>query len=107
MNIKPCKFCSSPYHYPFQCKLNPKKKKPLKQKGKRTLIYENWRDSLAKPYLDATYGHICSYDGCNETKNLDVDHIKNRSTHPKLKMELTNVRYLCRTHHQLKGGIKW
>jgi hypothetical protein len=104
MNTRPCRFCGSIYHFPFQCAKNPKKKKPLKKIGKRTLIYEDWKHSTAKPYLDRVYGHVCSYDGCNETKNLDVDHIKNRSTHPKLKMDLTNVRYLCRLHHQERAN---
>lgn len=102
MSERACRFCGSSYHFPFQCAKNPKKKKSLKKIGKRTLIYEEWKNSTAKPYLDATYGHICSYEGCNETKNLDVDHIKPRGSHPKLKMELTNVRYLCRYHHSLR-----
>ncbi len=99
MNIKPCKFCSSTYHFPYMCREYPKKRKPLKTRGKRTLIYEEWRDNIAIPHLDKTYGHRCSYDGCNETKNLDVDHILKRGSHPKLKMELTNVRWMCRPHH--------
>lgn len=95
-----CRYCGSTYHYPFQCRLNPRPKKKLKTIGKRTLKYEEWKHSTAKPHLDATYGHICSYEGCKETKNLDIDHILKRGSHPQLKMSLSNVRYLCRRHHQ-------
>lgn len=101
MRSPPCRYCGSIYHFPFQCAKNPKKKKPLKQKGRRTLIYEEWRDMVAVPYLDATYGRICAYNGCNESKNLDIDHIKKRGSHPHLKMELSNVQYMCRPHHRL------
>lgn len=76
-----------------------KEPKPLKPRGKRTLEYEQWRDEVAKPYLDEHFGHVCSKPGCNKTTRLEVDHIQKRGSHPDLKMDLTNVRYLCHTHH--------
>ena len=81
-------------------KIKPQRWKPIKAKGKRTLEYEKWRDKVAKPYLDSSQGHFCAW--CGTTWGLDVDHIKNRSTHPHLKMELSNVRYLCRACHQTR-----
>jgi 5-methylcytosine-specific restriction endonuclease McrA len=74
-----------------------KPKKPIKKRGKRTLEYETWRDTVAKPYLDKTYGHVCR--DCGATGQLDVEHIKKRGSHPHLKMTLTNVTYLCRPCH--------
>lgn len=71
----------------------------MKLKGAKTLKYEHWRDTVAKPYLNKTYGHVCAHLGCTETEGLQVDHILNRSTHPQLVMELSNVQYLCGIHH--------
>lgn len=93
---RPCKICQSVYH----TAMFHKPRKPIKKKGKRTLEYEEWRDNIAKPYLDKKYGHICSKGLCNITTGLDVDHIIKRGSHPELKMSLSNVRYLCRPHHQ-------
>ena len=75
-----------------------KPNKPLKVRGKRTIEYEKWRREVAIPYLDKTFGHVCSE--CEIGGALDIDHIKPRGSRPDLKMELSNVRYLCRTCHQ-------
>lgn len=74
-----------------------KPRKPIRKKGKHTIEYEEWRDNVARPYLDKTYGHKCAY--CGTTKRLDVQHIKKRGSHPHLKMELSNIEYLCRSCH--------
>jgi 5-methylcytosine-specific restriction endonuclease McrA len=79
-----------------------KPRKPLASRGKRTVAYEKWRDKVAKPFLDDYRGRKCAVWNCKETEDLDVDHIKGRGSHPELKMELTNVQYLCRVHHRLK-----
>lgn len=76
-----------------------KPRKPINKRGKRTIEYEKWRDKVAKPYLDKTYGHKCSRIGCFETEYLEVDHVKTRGSRADLKMELSNVRFLCRLHH--------
>ncbi len=95
-----CSNCGSEYHYQTFCPY--KKNKAIKQRGKKTEIYETFRDKVAKPYLDKKYGHVCSFKGCTETENLDVDHIKTRGAHPELKMDVKNLRYLCRYHHSLR-----
>ncbi|MGM0807545.1 MAG: HNH endonuclease signature motif containing protein [Bacillota bacterium] len=40
----------------------------------------------------------------NKHKTLDVDHIKELSTHPELAFEPTNMRVLCVRHHNEKHG---
>lgn len=83
--------------------------KPIKKKGKATLIYEKWRDTVAKPYLDKTFGINCSRCGApppvnEETGKVlrhEVDHIKTRGARHDLKMVLSNVRYLCWECHRL------
>lgn len=84
-----------------RCALNrySKPRQRIRRKGKRTIEYEAWRRDVAVPYLDKTYGRKCSVLGCPETEYLDVQHKQKRGSHPELKMELSNVEYLCRPHH--------
>lgn len=88
-----CKLCGG-NHYKTFCF---KARKPIKQKGKRTVKYEAFRDNVVRPYLDKTYGHRCVE--CGATNNLDVQHKQKRGSHPELKMELSNLEYLCRSCH--------
>jgi 5-methylcytosine-specific restriction endonuclease McrA len=92
-----CKACGTNGHYQTFCPY--KKRKPIPKRGKHAKKWETFRDTVAKPYLDAKYGRVCSKPGCSETTNLDVDHIKKRGSNPQLRYELTNLRYLCRPHH--------
>lgn len=62
-----------------------------------------WRDEVAIPYLDEKFGHVCSAEGCYSSV-VDVAHILGRGSHPHLKMELSNVKYLCRKHHLEQHG---
>ncbi len=76
-----------------------KPRKPIKvnklpnKKGKKTITYEHWRDTVAKPYLDNTFRHKCA--DCGATEGLTVDHIRTRGSRADLKMDLKNVQYLC------------
>lgn len=90
-----CLYCNK-RAYSDYC-VQHKSRTPIKQVGKRTELYNKWRDTVAKPYLNSTKGEKCEL--CNATTNLDVDHIQKRGSNPALKFELTNVRYLCRKCH--------
>jgi 5-methylcytosine-specific restriction endonuclease McrA len=46
---------------------------------------------------------FCSIPGCNN-KDLTVDHIIPLSEAPWLKLEITNLRVLCRSHNSQKGN---
>lgn len=88
----------------------PRATKPIKQKGKRTMQYERWRDEVARPHLDMTTGRVCQAcfgERCGN-QQLDVDHILNRGSHPALRMNLDNVQYLGRypCHVEKTDGIK-
>jgi 5-methylcytosine-specific restriction endonuclease McrA len=100
IKIKPCKFCGATNHYPYQCRLNPKKPKRITRYGKKAQAYAEWRDTIAIPYLIATYGKKCAL--CSSTKQLDVDHVEKRRMGgaPSRTMNLNNVRFLCRTCHR-------
>lgn len=116
-----CEECQSPYHYKSFCPYRrrtpiavktplPRQTKPIAKRGKRTKEYDKWRDTVAKPYLDKTYGHVCA--ACKGlrcgNRMLDVDHIQNRSTHASQRMELSNVQYLGRfpCHVEKTTGMK-
>lgn len=92
---KPCQVCGSDKHTKTFC-FYAKKKKP-NQLGRRGNEYIEWRDNIAIPHLDSTYGHKCA--SCGVGGKLDVQHIKKRGSHPELRMELSNVEYLCRSCH--------
>lgn len=93
---KTCQKCGKRCYGDF-CFIH-KPRKQIKQKGKQSIRYEEWRDNIAIPFLDKTYGRICN--ACKGARcgnrQLDVDHILNRGSHPQLKMSLDNVQYLGR-----------
>lgn len=89
-----------------QARSKAKPPKPIRKQGKHAQLWKTFRDQVARPYLDKKYGHICSVKGCIETENLDVDHIKNRGSHPHLRYDVKNTQYMCREHHWLKTDGK-
>jgi len=94
-----CANCGSPRHYQTFCPF--KKHKPISKRGKQTILYETFRDTVAKPYLDGRFGHVCSMKGCDMTEGLEINHIKSRGAHYDLKYALDNLEYLCHYHHML------
>jgi len=94
-----CSICGSNKHYQTFCPF--KKRKPIAQRGKQTKIYETFRDTVAKQYLDKKYGHVCSVRSCEVSDQLDIDHILTRGAHPELKLDVKNLRYICRPHHRM------
>jgi len=110
MKIKKCKICKEPFRQYsslqnkcYRCTIE--KTKPITKQGKRSLEYEEWKKKVAIPYLNKTQGKFCS-ECMREPDNnyrLEVDHIKKRSTHPELRMDLKNIRYLCVGVYSLDG----
>lgn len=122
MPEKACKDCGAAYYAQStlntRCphctyKRNKKRRgKPLKQRGKRTVEYDRWRDNVARPYLVKNFGHQCARCGVPPNVNPndgsyyfhDVDHIKGRGSNNELRMVLSNVQFLCRPCHIKKDG---
>jgi 5-methylcytosine-specific restriction endonuclease McrA len=78
-------------------------KKRMKPIGKQGRKYQEFRNTVAYPYLVATFGEKCAI--CKQPgKNLDVDHIQKRGSHPELKYELSNLQLLCRRCHNIKDN---
>lgn len=97
--MKACKYCGSLKHYPYLCRLNPKKPKRISRFGKKAQEYSKWRDEVAIPYLTAKNGYKCGL--CGSSGKLDVDHIQKRRMGgaPSRTMDINNVRLLCRSCH--------
>lgn len=110
MTAKPvkCRKCGSDYHYQSFCPLNRKPlprstkaikatKKPRKLSAKE-IDYQEWKENVARPFLIERDGNKCNccgrpaYDG----EKLDIDHIKNKGSHPEHKRNLDLMQLLCR-----------
>lgn len=94
-----CKLCKTTFYswstIQSKChKCQPK----IKQIGKQTIKYEKWLNEICKPFLISKYGYRCTYCGLAEG-NLDVHHKITRGSRPKLKMDLYNVVFCCRSCH--------
>ena len=108
--IATCKLCEKQGHWQYQCYYRPAKPKkiykPPKRYGKKSIEYKVWRDAVAIPYLDKTYGHTCV--DCGIGGALDIDHVLSRGSRPDLKQDLSNIVYRCRSCHIKKtshGGV--
>lgn len=72
-------------------------KKRIQQRGKEYERWKEFRENVAIPYLDKTFGHTCRC--CGVGGQLDIDHIHNKGSRPELKYQLSNLQYLCRECH--------
>ena len=91
-----CEICHKKA-YSDRC-MQHKQRKPINQKGKKSLELDAWVRDVARPYLDEKYGRVCAACGGERcgNKQLDVDHIKNKGSNYHLRMVLSNVQYLGR-----------
>lgn len=98
-----CSICKGA-HYKTFCLRAPKKpikvnKRPRRVSDKQA-EYNEWRESVARPYLIDKYGDACSCCGQVHYPH-DIDEIKGRGSHPGLKRDLNNMQLLGRfpCHH--------
>jgi len=91
-----CSVCGKRSYSDYCFQHKPRKR--IDQKGKKTLEYEEWRDTVAIPYLTKHFGKVCALCGGERCKNrqLDVDHKLKRGSNPALKMDLNNVQFAGR-----------
>lgn len=59
------------------------------------------RDALALRMIDAGIPYVCVREGCGESEELTIDHIVPLSRGGS--DELTNLRFMCRSHNAQKG----
>lgn len=75
------------------------KRGAIRKRGNQTLEYERWRKEIAIPYLLSEGPYVCAR-GCGKNYNLDVGHKLARSTHPHLKMVLSNLEFQCQNFNR-------
>lgn len=107
---KPCELCGSIFHYPYQCRLNPKTRKFIRHEAPKT---RQKRVQTAKAWHEANppdeYGYWDCYlkisPGCYVRVNLQTlnrEHVKPKTRHPELKYEVTNIKPACPPCNALK-----
>ena len=98
---KPCKYCESIYHFPFQCYKNPKPRKPINKISDKQKDFKKWLRDVARPFLYQRDGDFCQC--CRrQYAHYDIDHIKIVGSNPGLKMDTQNLQFLCRSCHRNK-----
>lgn len=90
-----CTVCGKRAYSDFCMQHKPRKR--IRQMGKEADKWTEFRDTIARPYLDEIDGHNCNC--CGRGGKLDVDHIIEKGGHAELKYELSNLQYLCRSCH--------
>lgn len=103
-----CKWCGSNDHYSYTCFQRPRKPLPVESKesqGKRMRTRRAWF-RLNKP--DAT-GHWDCYlqiaPDCLRrvtTATIDLEHVRSKTRHPKLKFRVENIKPSCQPCNKLK-----
>lgn len=70
----------------------------MQKQSAKEIEYQIWKEEIARPYLIERDGNKC--DCCNRRaryeEKLDIDHIKNKGSHPELKRRMDNLQLLCR-----------
>lgn len=119
MPSKPCGYCESLNHWPYQCYRNPylkkygwkgsknfdnpKTRKTLKSRGKGWLIWEKTRKQwFIENAADYYVCYLCRKGLMPYETTLD--HIKPRSSHPELREEMSNLAPCCTKCNRDKGS---
>jgi hypothetical protein len=99
---------SATYAVPKRTPL-PRPEKRIRQRSDKQLEYENWLEEVARPYLIAKYGNMCSC--CRQywsvRDKLDIEHTLTKGSRPDLKKDLDNLTLMCRypCHYNKTNGI--
>lgn len=105
---KPCKYCGSDKHYPYQCFNNPKKHKTLNRNGKYGKQWLVTRASWFKKHLPdpEPYPHYVCYI-CGKwlhPEETTLDHVLSRGRHPELRAAQWNLKPCCFSCNEAKGS---
>lgn len=117
---KPCKHCKLMGHFPYECRLNPKralkrsvgiKRTPIKKIGKQTKqwfitratwIRKNPPDKDGYWYCYLRIHPWCPYRLTIDT--LTIDHVVSRTRDPKLRFNQQNLQPACQYCNYEKGS---
>ena len=86
-----------------------KPRKPIKvnkrpkQQSDKEIAYQEWKETIARPYLIGKFGNRCSCcDLFFGSVKLDIEHTLGKGSHPELKKDLNNMTLMCRPCHNSK-----
>jgi hypothetical protein len=78
--------------------INPKQLRQL-LKQRNTASYRDWRTAVL-----CRDGYKCQFPHCNETKSLEVHHIRRYADSKHLRTAIYNGITLCKKHHEMIAG---
>jgi len=80
---------------------------PLKPVGKRGRRI-NKTNAASKKRIVRERGLICEDAGLSPCSGrIEMHHIRTQAAHPELRATNTNLRLVCKKHHDLAHGIEW
>lgn len=110
---KLCKWCNESGHFPYRCKLNPKKPKKIKQRGKHSFKWQDtrqeWIDSNPPNHQGLWACELRISPQCIGMMDIDqltIDHTIARSSDPKLRYTQSNLMPACVFCNGFKGSKK-
>lgn len=102
---KTCTVCGK-RAYSDYCILH-KPRKPIPPQSAKEIDYQEWKESVARPYLIDKYGNVCSCCGKDfGFVKLDIEHTLTKGSRPDLKRNLDNMTLMCRWCHSRKTDGK-
>lgn len=112
MPNKPCKFCkdTTPNHWPYQCRKNPKTKKKINQIGKigrkHIQFKHDWiKENVTKEGTWECYLQI--HENCPRILTLEtltLEHVEPKSGAPDRRFDKTNIKPACWWCNSKKGS---
>lgn len=117
---KPCRFCNTTGHFPYQCVANPKvvlkrkkglKRTPINRVGKTTKQWLVTRSTWIRKNPPDEHGYWYCYlqihpwcPGRLTLETLTVDHVVSRSRDASLRFNQDNLRPACSFCNNAKGS---
>lgn len=114
MSRKLCIVCGARAYSDYCFRHKPRKpietKKRIRQQSDKELEYQKWKEEVARPFLIARDGNLCSCCGRDAYpgEKLDIEHTLGKGSHPSQKRDLNNLTLMCRfpCHRNKTDGKK-
>lgn len=116
---KPCKYCKSLSHWPFQCYQRPKAK--ALQKPRKAIKHESYKTKGLRFKLRAEWYELNPPDAHGEwtcylqisplcpikvnEQTLNREHVRSKARAPELKYDVTNIRPACSFCNERKRSL--
>src|SRR5215217_4977289 len=108
--IKPCKYCGSTSHYPYQCFKRPIKsktkriRKPIAKIGKQGKKTQSAVSKWARKQQTNHQGYYECYICSKWVTYLMTEHVLSKVRHPESRTDDTNFKAVCAECNEAKGS---